>query len=100
MPELIRNNVYISNTEAFLTEDGWERFGPSCPSKRRSLWVKFEYINPDFPSRGDDNILSLEICGGREGGDLHWKFTKDEPCFIAIVDMINTGLFIIELSNH
>ena len=82
----------ITNPTA-IESDGWERFGQVCSVGRRSLWVKFNYRSEDDCFRNSESLLSIEICGGREGDDIHYTITHADPAFDMIVDIINMGLF-------
>lgn len=60
---------------------GWQRIGPMCRAHRRSLWLLTER---DLT----DRVLAFEICGGREGDDLHYRFEQqDSPRFADLLEI-------------
>lgn len=59
---------------------GWERIGPICKARRRSLWL---LTQRDLT----DKVVAFEICGGREGDDLYYRFEQGSPRFADLLQI-------------
>lgn len=80
-------------------EPGWIKIGATCSAGRRSLWWRVNLkpttrthddltteqralleeagVDPDQPFVSVEDIVSIELCAGREGDDAYMKIEND-----------------------
>lgn len=76
-------------------EPGYVKIGITCKAGRRSLWFRENWregANENVKEVGD--LLSFELCAGREGDDSYVKVENDgSKQFYDLWDVLSTAMF-------
>ncbi len=98
-----------------VDEPGWVQIGLMCAAGRRSLWFRVSLrpaapatdlkesqraalieanVDPDRATVSVEDVVSLELCAGREGDDAYVQFDNDgSQKFYELWDVLCTAEF-------
>lgn len=78
-------------------KSGWVRIGRYDPVRRRALWAR---ITAKIVGEHEHEVLSVELCAGREGDDAYVKVTPDNPIFRDLEDCIGRSISAVNGELH
>lgn len=85
----------LSELDADLKQQGFDRIGRIDAAGRRSLWLKVEY-GPKGQEGVYDTVDAFVLRAGREGDDIEVRVTRDNPQFRDLLEAVERARYAAE----